>query len=613
MPKNALFALLFAVLTATLATAAEKETKETSTTEKAKTKVTLASFDFDESYPEGPGQPGIFGDITPNLAKIMERLDKAAADDKIFGILIHLDESGLGRGKVDELRAAIARARKAGKKVYADLHESNSPSYLLATKCDEIIMPPVSMLSVAGVRMEITYFKNLFEKLGIKADMLQVGDYKGAAEPFTRENMSPEFRKQTEVVIDDYYHQLINCIATERKLDQGKVKDLIDEGLFTAARAKEVGLIDRVCYSDEFRTQLAAEQHVDEVTVIEDYGKKQINEEDFSGLSGFLKMFELFAGVEPRGRISSAQRIAIVYAVGAISTGESKQSLMSSESVGSDTIIAALREAEKDNKVAAIVLRVDSPGGSALASDLMWREITRIKAKKPIVASMGDIAASGGYYISMGCTKIFAEPGTLTGSIGVVSGKLALKGLLDKIGITTDSISRGKNSGWMSGVEPFTSSEREVIERTMKDCYKQFTEKAAAGRNMDIKQLESLAGGRLYSGIMAKDKHLVDQLGTLDDAVADAKRLAGLKDDDKIERLILPKPKSFLEGLLGGGSVSSSAPPMSSQASLAAAVKSAAPELFEAVGLERLAMAESLLKLFKEPAVFITPYQIRVR
>jgi protease-4 len=424
--------------------------------------------------------------------------------------------------------------------------------------------------------------------------------------------MSPEFRKQTEVVIDDYYNQLVQCIATERKLDVGKVKDLVDEGLFTAARAKEVGLIDRVCYSDEFRTQLAAQQHVDEVAVVEDYGKKQINEEDFSGFTGFVKMFELLAGVEPRGRVSSAQRIAIVYAVGPIGTGESRSGLMS-ESVGSDTIIAALREAEKDSKVAAIVLRVDSPGGSALASDLMWREITRIKAKKPVVASMGDIAASGGYYISMGCTKIFAEPGTLTGSIGVVSGKLALKGLLDKIGITTDSISRGKNSGWMSGTEPFTASEREVVERTMKDCYKQFTEKAAAGRNMDLKQLDSLAGGRLYSGIMAKEKHLVDELGTLDDAVADAKRLAGLKDDDKIERLILPKPKSFLEGLLGNSAVSSQAPPMSSQASLVAAVKSTAPELFQQLGLEQLAAAESLIRLFKEPAVFMMPYQIRVR
>jgi protease IV len=599
--RLALLAVLSLVLTAHAA-----EEKKDSTTDKAKSKVTLATFNFDEAYPEGPGQPGIFGELQPSLAKIIERLDKAAADDKIFGIFIHLEETDLGRGRVDELRAAIQRVRKAGKKVYAELQEASGPSYLVATACDEIVMPPVSMLTVSGVRMEVTYFKNLFEKLGIKADMLQVGDFKGAAEPFTRENMSPEFRKQTEVVIDDYYNQLVNCISTERKLDKGKVKDIVDEGLFTAARAKEVGLIDHVCYSDEFRSQLAAKQGVNEVALVEDYGKKQIDESEFSGFAGVVKMFELLAGVEPRGRISANQRIAVVYAVGPINTGSSREGLLSS-ALGSDTIVKALREAEKDSKVVAIVLRVDSPGGSALASDLMWREITRIKAKKPVVASMGDIAASGGYYISMGCTKIFAEPGTLTGSIGVVSGKLAMKDMFGKIGITTDTISRGKNSGWMSALEPFTPSEREVVMAMMKDCYKQFTEKAAQGRNMDLKDLEKLAGGKLYSGIMAKEAKLIDELGTLDDAVAEAKRLAGLKDEDKTDRLILPKPRSFLEGLLGS--------PVSAQVKLAAAqgVATAVTGSPGSVIAEQFGSLDAMVRLFHEPVVFVMPYHVRIK
>ena len=228
----------------------------------------------------------------------------------------------------------------------------------------------------------------------------------------------------------------------------------------------------------------------------------------------------------------------------------------------------------------------------------MWREITRIKSKKPVVASMGDIAASGGYYISMGCTKIFAEPGTLTGSIGVVTGKFALQGLLDKVGVTVDAISRGKNSGWMSSDEPFTDSEKEVVLRMMKDCYRQFTEKAAAGRNMDVKQLESLAGGRLYTGKMAKACKLVDELGTLDDAVADVRRLAGLKPDDKTERLILPEPKSFFESLLGGG------PLANSNNAASAAISELAPQLQHAL---------SAAKLFKEPAVLILPYQVQVK
>ncbi len=250
-----------------------------------------------------------------------------------------------------------------------------------------------------------------------------------------------------------------------------------------------------------------------------------------------------------------------------------------------------------------IVLRVDSPGGSALASDLMWREITRIKSKKPVVASMGDIAASGGYYISMGCTKIFAEPGTLTGSIGVVSGKIALKGLYDKIGVTTDVVSRGRNSGWMSSDEPYTASEREVLTRLMHDIYKQFTDKAALGRNMDVTQLENLAGGRLYSGQMAKQVKLVDELGTLDEAVADTKRLAGLKEDEKVERLYLPKPKTFLEQLMGGSLTESE-----TKAFAARSINLFAPDL-----MPHLETAETLRRLFAEPAVLVMPYSVQVR
>jgi protease-4 len=475
------------------------------------------------------------------------------------------------------------------------LPEASAAGYLLASACDEIIMPPVGMVSISGVRMEFMHFKNLFEKLGIHADFLQMGDYKGAAEPYTRDKMSPEFKKQMESVLDDYYAQLVETVAADRKLDPGKVKDLIDEGLFTAARAKEVGLIDRVAYGDEFRQQLAQQQHVDNVTVVDDYGKKQLDDQDFSGFAGFMKMFELLSGTEPRGRASASQKIAIVYAVGEINSGESKSGL-TSESMGSDTIVKALREAEQDPKVVGIVLRVDSPGGSAIASDLMWREITRIKAKKPVVASMGDIAASGGYYISMGCSKIFAEPGTLTGSIGVVTGKLALKGLMDKVGVTVDAISRGKNSSWMSSEEPFSDSEKEAVVRIMKDCYRQFTEKAAQGRNLELKTLESLAGGRLYTGRMAKQVKLVDEIGTLEDAVAETKRLAGVKADDKIEWLILPKPRSFLEGLLSGG------PLLSSQAK--AVIGEVAPVLRQAM---------DTAKLFKEPAVLVMPYRVEVK
>ena len=574
---------------ATTKKASDKSAEKT----KAKSDVKLAGFTLDESYPEGVAIPGALGDRMPNMGKLIERIDQAAGDDKLFGIVLRLNEPTLGRGKVDELRAAIARARKGGKKVYALVQETTGAGYLLATACDEIVMPPSGSLTVSGVRMEVTFYKGLLEKLGIQADMLQVGDYKGAAEPMTRDKMSPEFRKQMESVIDDFYSQLATTVAEDRKLDVSKVKELIDEGLFTAQRAKEVGLIDRVAYEDELCKQLADQNKVDDVTLDDEYGKKKLDE-DFSGFGGLMKMIEVLSGAEDRSKTSNAKKIAVIYAVGVITSGEGGRS-MYGKSVGSDTIIEALQEAEEDPKVMGIVLRVDSPGGSALASDLMWREITRIKSKKPIVASMGDIAASGGYYISMGCSKIFAEPGTLTGSIGVVSGKVALKGLYDKIGVTTDVVSRGRNSGWMSSDEPYTASEREVITRLMHDIYKQFTDKAALGRNMDVKDLEGLAGGRLYTGCMAKQVKLVDELGTLDEAVADAKRLAGLKEDEKVERLNLPKPKTFLEQLMGGSMAESS-------------MKSLVPEL-----MQPMEQAQLLRRLFAEPTVLVTPYSVQVR
>ncbi len=318
--------------------------------------------------------------------------------------------------------------------------------------------------------------------------------------------------------------------------------------MLSATRAKEVKLIDRVAYEDEFRDAAREELKVDEVVFQKDYGKKKVDA-DLSGLAGMMKLMELMMGVEAPAKSSRFDKIALIYAVGPINEGESSEaSLFESEAVTSDSIVKAIRQAEKDAKVKAIVLRVDSPGGSALASDLIWREV--VQAKKPVVASMGDVAASGGYYISMGADKILAEPGTLTGSIGVVGGKMAVKGLLGKVGVTTEVIRRGKNSGTWSMTEPFTASEREAWKRLMGDVYRQFTAKAAEGRKMDVAKLESLAGGRIYSGRMAVANGLVDGLGTVDDAVIEAKKLAGMKADERVDFLILPKPRNFFEQLL---------------------------------------------------------------
>ncbi len=568
----------------------------------------FALLTLKSDYDEGTAGSGLFGEIQLHLKDIIDRLDKIAADDKLQGAIIKLRAPGLGLGKVDELRGAIARARKAGKKVYANIESVATKDYLIASACDEIVMAPSGDLLITGLRAEVTFYKGLFDKLGVQADIIQVGDFKGAAEPYTRAEMSPEFRKQLESVIEDYYAQIVERIGADRKLDPGQVKDLIDEGLLSAARAKEAKLVDHVLYEDQFREHLKTTLKADDVKFVKDYGKKKLDA-DFSGLGGFMKLMELMMGVEPPAKVSRNDKIALIYAVGVISDDEGAGSpLMEAEGITSEVTIKAIREAEADEKVKAIVLRVDSPGGSALASDLIWREIVR--AKKPIVASMGDTAASGGYYISMGCDKIVAEPGTLTGSIGVVGGKMAIKGLLSKVGVTTDVIQRGKNSGTFSSMDGFTDSEREAWKRMMQEVYKQFTTKAAEGRKMDLAKLEGLAGGRVFSGRMALANGLVDQLGTLHDAIAEAKTLGGLKSDDKVDLLILPKPKNFFEQLLEGPQVESHlSAPGASLALLASPGASLVPE--ELRPLVRDARAWS--RLFHKPVTLALPYSIEFK
>jgi protease-4 len=415
--------------------------------------------------------------------------------------------------------------------------------------------------------------------------------------------MSPEFRREMDAILDDYHRQVVDAIAEGRKLDREKVMAAIDSGPHTAKAAKELGLIDRVAYEDEAANILKGDGGR-EVKVTRRYGKKQ-RDTDFSGFAGMMKMMNMMMGLEEPKRRTSTPKIAVIHATGAIMEGKSATDFLSGQTLGSETFIKAVRTAGEDASVKAVVLRVDSPGGSALASDLMWRALEKLD--KPVIVSMGDVAASGGYYISMGADRIFAEPGTLTGSIGVVGGKIALNGLFNKVGITTTVLSRGKNSGVMSIMEGFTDSEREAMTKMLHDIYDQFTRKAAQGRKMEHEKLEKLARGRVYTGAMALKIGLVDQLGTLDDAVAYARNAAGLKPEDKVERMILPKPVSPLEQLFGP--LDPDAEVQSHQtSSLVEAARSTAPEL-----VEQLQGALMVQLLAREGRLLLMPFRLSVK
>ncbi len=564
---------------------------------KKPTKATVASLTVKGSLPESAGQMGIFGDLEIHLSDLIARLDRAAADKEISAIVLKIRSPEIGPAKLREVRDGIARLRKSGKKITAELESGSTPDYLIASACDEIMMPESGEIMILGVRAELMFYRGLFDLLGIQAEMMQVGDFKGAAEPYTRREMSPEFRGQYEAVLDDMYQQIVEMIAADRKLDPAKVRELIDTGIFSAQAAKDAGLIDTVAYSDELKPRLQKMLSVDKVEVTENYGKKSVNT-DFSGMTGMFELFNLMMGVKPTQRISTVKKVAIIYASGVIMSGENGASLFGGETMGSDTIIKAIREAEAEKSVVAIVLRVDSPGGSALASDQIWRAIQ--KCEKPVVASMGDVAASGGYYISMGCDKIFAEPGTITGSIGVVGGKIVLKGLFDKVGLSTDVIGRGKNSGMLSDMTGFSDSERAAWKKMMEGIYQQFVTKAAAGRKMELAKMESLAGGRIWTGRQAKAQGLVDELGTLNDSIAEAKKIAGLKPEEKIEQMILPKPRNFLDQLFENE--------LGVHALVGNRGGAATPAL-----MRGLADVERLQQLFRERSLYLMPHRVEIR
>jgi protease-4 len=584
--------------TKTEAAPAEKKSDEKPAEKKEPTKVRIAHIKLEGDLPESAGQVSLFGDLGIDLRKTIARLDKAADDKTINAILIEIGDANLTRGKLNELRDSIERIRKNGKKIYAQMESADGQQLLLASACDEIVMPEAGMVVIPGVQLEIAYYKDMLEKIGVEADMLHVGDSKGAAEPLMRRNMSEPVRKNLTALVDDLYDQMLTTLAADRALQIEEVRKVVNTGLLTATQAKEAGLIDRIAYFDEFREELTKEYKADKLVYVINYGKQEIDT-DFSGPMGMMKLFQSVLGATTRDDSAAGPKIALVYAVGAITSGESETGF-SAGTMGSETIVEALHKANDDENVKAIVLRIDSPGGSALASDMIWRATQKIE--KPIIASMGDVAASGGYYIAMGTDKIFAEPGTITGSIGVVGGKVAVNGLYNKIGITTDAIRRGDNSTIFSLTEKFTEGERKVVENMMQDVYRLFTTKAAAGRKIDVSKIQELGGGRVYTGRIAKRNGLIDEVGSLKDALQAAKLAAGLDPDKKYQLMVLPEPVNPLEELFGTDL------DKERETQMLNGVSAVLPELAGPLG-----HAQQLRKMMREPAMLMMPFWIEVK
>jgi protease-4 len=555
---------------------AEPAAKPAAKPAKKKATAVIAHVSLAGKLPDGVGQGGLLADVSPHLHRIVERLDKAAEDSRVKGVLLSIESPDLGRARAEELRAAIARVRKAGKPVAAHLVGSAPVHYLVALACDSITMPPAATLEIAGVRAEVTFFKGMLDKLGVEAEILQVGEFKGAGEPLTRTSMSPQLRAQYENFIGDLFEQLVERVAADRGLAAEKVRELVDIGVFTPEAAREAKLIDAVGYEDEVAAALAAKVKLDDPKIARDYAERKVDN-DFSGLGGLVKLAELLSGQAKPAPAGKGKQIAIVHVTGEIKEGKGTDDLLAGGSAGSDTVIEAIRDAAKDEQVAAIVLRIDSPGGSALASDLIWREAQR--TKKPVVASLSDTAASGGYYIAVG-------------------------GALERYGVHTDVVSKGRNAGWLSMQTPFTADEREAFLGTMKDVYRLFTTKVAEGRKLDIEKMPALAEGRVYTGRMAKEAGLVDRLGTLDDAIDEAKQLAGIEDDEEIERVLLPEPRGLFDDLFG----------MKGLPTAPAAEALVLAGLGKAPGMDAIAAStQALAQLASGRPLMMLPARVRVR
>jgi protease-4 len=495
------------------------------------------------------GMPNpLTGSSGDSLRSVQDRIRQATKDADVKALVLHMEGFGADWTAQHELRQVLADFRKAGKKVHCYVESANMGGYLVATACDEITLPPVGGVEIPGVRFSLSFFKDAMDKVGLKGDVVPLGDFKAAGEPFSRNKPSEANRKQWDKMADDYYEIVAETLAKSRPgFDVNRAKAAIDVGMYTPKAAVAAGLADKIGYPDEVISSIKKTLNDDKLIVRKDYGKSK-EEMDLSNPFALLKLLN----PPKEAKLNDKPKIAVIYALGAIETGKSGVGLMG-ESMGSTTMIELIKKAADEPSVKAIVLRVDSPGGSALASDLIWK--ATVEAKKPIIVSMGAVAASGGYYIACGSERIFAEPGTITGSIGVISMKMVTGPVFEKVGVNTEIVKRGKHSDFMTTDRLFTDEERQIMVTMMTDVYDTFLSRVMegrkkAGREIALEDLKKIAGGRIWTGRTAKELGLVDEVGTLDDAIAYAKKKVGLENSADVELYIQPKGKgSFLDSL----------------------------------------------------------------
>jgi protease-4 len=470
----------------------------------------------------------IRGVKAPTVRSIVENLRKAKVDSRVHGIV--LKPTGFSSpfwGKVQEIRDAVIDFKKSGKPVYSYIEYGGDREYYLATAADKVFLMPSAPLDLTGVATYELFLRGTLDKIGAYPDLHHIGDYKTASNTFTEKGYTAAHKEMDESLNRDLYEQIVRGIADARKMNEADVRRVLDDGPFLPEDAVRVGLVDDVAYEDQVDEKLRGGR-----------ARREIDGDDYGRIS-------------PSSLgLNRGPRIAVIYAAGTIASGKSGYDAVNGAIVGSDTLIEYIRQARRDSRVRAIVLRIDSPGGSATASDAVWRELTITKnerADRPLIASMSDLAASGGYYIAMPAQVIVAQPSTLTGSIGIFGGKFVTGGVYEKLGAHIDSVSIGKNAEINSPARSYNPHELKKLQEQLQSFYDEFIEKVADARHTTPESIDALAQGRVWTGRQAKQNRLVDELGGLDRAVAIAKQRAKIAADSDVELVIYPPRKSFYE------------------------------------------------------------------
>lgn len=468
---------------------------------------------LDAAYPYQPAA-GLFAAPQESWLGLLERLRRAAEDRSVKGLVLEIEATPFSSAQIQELIDAIDAIQAQGKPVVAYLNGApGNGAYALAATCDRVYLHPAGGLELVGLSSELFYLRGALDLVGVEPQYAKRAEYKSAPEQFTHTEGSESSREQMNALLDDLFATFVQNISVGRAIGEEQVITLIDGGPYTPSEALELGLVDGLLYPDELEDKLS-DTFPENYELEDDYGALQDQ-------SGWV----------------SPKRVAIIYIDGPITGGESAPAgLLGGGNSGSATICRALAQAAEDSSVKAVVLRVDSPGGSAFASDEIWRAVEEVQAEgKPVVVSMGGVAASGGYYVAAGADAIFAQPNTITGSIGVYGGKFSVAELMETVGVNAEVYVRGRNAGMYALSRPMDPVEYAAFERMIADTYALFKARVGEGRGLSPEQVEEVARGRVWSGTDALEQGLVDELGGFEDAVARAEQLAGLGERDVVE------------------------------------------------------------------------------